>query len=95
MEATFALHHFLPLSPSLQSEVGGGGRRAEEGRGWLTQSGCKTKMAAQTFCLLSLVLLVVSGAEYEAVSGKATQCAAQTARMSQSNLAHLISISLT
>lgn len=51
---------------------GGGGREANgrresrggEGGRQLTLSGCETKMAAETFCLLPLVLVLVSGAEY-------------------------------
>lgn len=51
----------------LFQERGGGRWEAEKHgreRGRLTLSGCETKMAAETFCLLSLVLVVVSRAEY-------------------------------
>lgn len=51
----------------LFQERGGESGEAEKHgreRGRLTLSGCETKMAAETFCLLSLVLVVVSRAEY-------------------------------
>lgn len=70
MEGTFARHHFMPLSPSFSREkrerrsTGGGRAAAAAAGGRLTLSGCETKMAAETFCLLPLVLVVVSRAEY-------------------------------
>lgn len=65
MEGTFACHHFMLPSPSLQRRRGErGGEKGRRERGRLALSGCKTKMAVKTFCLLSLVLVVVSVAEY-------------------------------
>lgn len=65
MEGTFPRYHFMLPSPSLQRrrrKRGGDKWRRERGR--LALSGCETKMAVKTFCLLSLVLVVVSVAEY-------------------------------